>query len=313
MDPGVTAAGPQRPTRCDSVRDRRDLQLRWFDYWLKGIDTGITKQAPLQLFVMGANRWLDAESWPVAETRYTRYYLRASQRQPSSSLNDGRLMRQAPGTNEKADAYIHDPYNPVPTIGGYGPHRPSWTPGPADQRPAEARSLTFTTAPLEKDLLVIGEVRVRFFASSSAADTDFFLMLTDVYPNEYSAGTLIQSGLGAMYSVGAPLKPGEVYEFKVNLKPTANLFKAGHRIRLNIASSSFPRFLPNPGTGEPRHLATKCVTAENKVYHDSRYPSVIELPVPDPQSVPYRPTAEMTSPVKDYFDSAESIPLEAQA
>ena len=297
--------------------DRLALHLRWFDYWLKGIETGISEEPPVRLYVMGADQWLDAESWPLPETRYIRYYLRAGPGPASGSLNDGRLTRAAPEPNEKADEYVHDPYDPVPTIGGHGGGASrGWVPGPRDQRPAEARSLTFTSNPLEEDLLVVGEVRVRFFASSSAVDTDFVLTLTDVYPNGYSA-TLRQNAVRAMHRLGgdreAPIEPGKVYEFNLTLDAIANLFKAGHHIRLNISSSSFPRFLPNPGTGQPPPRVTQGITAHNVIYHDSQYPSAIELPVLNPKSASYRPSIELTSPANDYFASGESVLLAAQA
>ena len=157
-----------------------------------------------------------------------------------------------------------------------------WTMGPQDHRPAESRILTFTTDPLEQDLEVVGEIRARFFASSSAPDTDFVLTLTDVYPNGYSA-LLRQNVIRGRYRLSQEketlLEPDHVYEFSLLLDAVANLFKAGHRIRISIASSSFPSYLPNPGTAGPMHLATHAVTAHNRIYHDSRYPSSIEFPI----------------------------------
>lgn len=157
-----------------------------------------------------------------------------------------------------------------------------WTMGPQDHRPAESRILTFTTDPLEDDLEVVGAIRTRFFASSSAPDTDFVLTLTDVYPNGYSA-LLRQNVIRGRYRLSQEeetlLEPDQVYEFSFSLDAIANLFKAGHRIRISIASSSFPSYLPNPGTPGPMHLTTHAVTARNRIYHDSRYPSSIEFPI----------------------------------
>ncbi|MDA2925430.1 CocE/NonD family hydrolase, partial [Acidobacteria bacterium AH-259-L09] len=177
-DTGPITFGPQARI------DRLALHLRWFDYWLKGIDTGILEEPPVRVYVMGAERWLEADTWPLPDTRSVRYYLRAGGGPPTGSLNDGRLLRERPGS-EAPDEYLHDPYNPIPTIGEA--YRRGGPGGPQDQRPVEARTLTFTTEPLEEDVAVVGEVRVRFFASSSAVDTDFFLTLTDVFPNGYSA------------------------------------------------------------------------------------------------------------------------------
>ena len=157
-----------------------------------------------------------------------------------------------------------------------------WTMGPQDHRPAESRILTFTTDTLEENLEVVGDIRIRFFASSSAPDTDFVVTLTDVYSNGYSA-LLRQNVIRGRYRLGEEeeslLEPDQVYEFSFSLDAVANLFKAGHRIRISIASSSFPSYLPNPGTAGPTYLATQGVTARNRIYHDSRYPSSIEFPI----------------------------------
>ena len=260
--------------------DRRALHLRWFDYWLKGIDTGIMKEPAVRIYLMGAERWLESDTWPLPNTNYVKYYLRAGQGEPRGSLNDGRLSLQPPGS-EGPDKYVHDPYDPIPTIGGHGGFGRMWEMGPLDQRPSESRVLTFTSDVLEQDLEVVGEIRTRFFASSSAVDTDFVLTLTDVHPNGNSA-LLRQNAIRARYrdsvETESLLKPGEIYEFTLTLDAIANLFKAGHRIRLGIASSSFPSFLPNPGTPST-YLATRAITAENVIHHDSRYPSAIEIPV----------------------------------
>ena len=129
---------------------------------------------------------------------------------------------------------------------------------------------------------VVGGVRIRFFASSSAVDTDFVITLTDVHPSGYSA-ILRQNAVRARYRLSEEteslLEPDEIYEFTLTLDAVANVFRAGHRVRVGIASSSFPHFLPNPGTATPMHLATEGVTARNVIYHDTDHPSVVELPV----------------------------------
>ena len=268
--------------------DHPALLLRWFDYWLKGMDTGIMEESPVRVYLMGAERWLEADNWPLPGTQYLKYYLRAGPGQSTESLNDGRLLPEPPGS-ETPDEYLHDPYDPVPTIGGHGGFGGIWEQGPLDQRPAESRSLTFTTDVLEEDLEVVGEAQVRFFASSSAVDTDFVLTLTDVFPNGYSA-LLRQNAIRGRFRVSVEteslLQPNEIYEFTLRLDGIANLFKAGHRIRLDVASSSFPAFLPNPGTAQPMHLETKGVTARNVIYHDSQHPSSIEIPTRGGASLP---------------------------
>jgi putative CocE/NonD family hydrolase len=262
--------------------DRRALHLRWFDYWLKGIDTGIMQEPPVRVYLMGAERWLESDTWPLPNTTYRTFYLRsAGSARTSESLNDGRLLPEKPGA-EPPDEYVHDPYSPISSIGGHGGFGGIWPAGPLDQRPAEARLLTFTTDTLTEDLQVVGEMRARFFASSSAVDTDFVLTLTNVYPNGYSA-ILRQNAVRGRYretdEKEALLTPNQVYEFQLTLDGVANVFKAGHRLRLSIGSSSFPAFLPNPGTAAPMHLETRGVTAQNRIYHDAEHPSSIDVPV----------------------------------
>jgi putative CocE/NonD family hydrolase len=252
---------------------------------------------------MGAERWIEGDDWPLAGTRYETYYLRGGKSGSAESLNDGRLTAEAPTGDEPADEYTHDPYDPIPAIGGHGGYpsvhgdpprdarsvqemrrqmRPAWQAGPQDQYAAEVRSLTFTTDVLERDVEVVGVIPVRFWASSSAVDTDFVLTLSAVYPNGYSA-ILRQNAIRGRFRETEEretlLEPGKVYEFAFTLDGIANLFKKGHRIRLRISSSTFPAFLPNPGTAEPMMLAAKGVVARNAIYHDAEHPSSIELPV----------------------------------
>ena len=261
--------------------DRHALHLRWFDYWLKGIDTGVLRDPAVRVYLMGAERWLESNTWPLPGIQYVKYYLRRGPAESTKSINDGRLQREAPRA-ETADEYLHDPYNPVPTIGSHGGFGGIWEPGPRDQREIEPHLLTYTTDALEKDVEVVGEVKVRFFASTSARDADFILTLTDVFPGGNSAllrQNVVQVRFRDSEEKESPVTPGKVYELTLLMDGIANLFKAGHRIRLSIASSSFPAFFPNPGTGGPLHLVTKAVTARNAIYHESRYPSAIEIPV----------------------------------
>jgi uncharacterized protein len=272
--PGRVEFGPA------ATIDRMDVHLRWFDHWLRGADNDIAYLPAVQVYVQGSERWLSSDMWPLADTRTKRWYLAAGSGEPRESLNDGRLDDRAPGDDEP-DAYDHDPYDPVPSIGGHGGVGWQWPAGPIDQRPAESRSLTFTTDPLEESLTVIGEPRVRFFASTSAADTDFVVTLSDVHRDGYSA-ILRQNAIRARYRSGErakPIEPGEVYEYDLTLDGVAVTFLAGHRIRVRISSSSFPAYLPNPGTAEPLHLVTKAILARNAVFHDGARPSFIELPV----------------------------------
>jgi hypothetical protein len=223
---------------------------------------------------------MDSESWPLPDTTVRRWYLRTGAVEPRVSLNDGRLDLEPPG-EEPPDEYDHDPYDPVPSIGGHGGVGWQWPAGPIDQGPAEERSLTFTTDPLTEDVTVVGEPRIKFHASTSAEDTDFVVTLSDVLPDGTSA-ILRQNAVRARYRNGdraEPVQPGEIYEFDLALDGVGVTFLAGHSIRVRVSSSSFPAYLPNPGTAGPVHLATKAVAARNSILHDANHPSFVELPV----------------------------------
>jgi hypothetical protein len=247
-----------------------EIQLRWFDHWLKGIDTGILDEPPVKIFVMGDNRWRDEHEWPLARTRYTPFYLQS----------DGVLSPQAPG-EEQADHFVYDPDDPVPTRGG---NTLILAMGVQDQRPVEARAdvLVYTSAVMTEALEVTGPLAVTLYAASSAPDTDFTAKLVDVHPDGY-ARNLADGIVRARYrdSRTAPtlLTPGEVTKFTIDLWATSHVFLPGHRIRVEIASSNFPRFDRNLNTGEDQATGTRRQSARQTVFHDARYPSHILLPV----------------------------------
>lgn len=265
----------------DARSDRLNLMVRWFDHWLKGVDNGIEREPPLRLYRTGANAWIERDAWPPEGIEDFTLHLASGDRPSDASLNDGVLLERTPDENQP-DRYVHDPYNPVPTIGGHGGVSWMWPSGPLDQREAEARSLTYTTEVLAEPLDVTGEPTVEIYASSSAVDTDFVATLADVHPNGYSE-IVRQAALRARHRGGPettqPLEPGHIECFVIRMTPVVHRFAAGHRIRLTIASSSFPNFLPNAGTSEPPYLATKAVSAENTIYHDRDRPSKLILPV----------------------------------
>ena len=256
-----------------AVLDTDGTILRWYDYALKGMRNEYATGAPVRIFIMGENAWRDEQEFPLARTRYTNYYLR-----------QGAVSTDAPGA-EEPEAYEYDPANPVPTIGGRlccGNNQ--LPPGPADQRPNEGRPdvLVFSTPPLAKDVEATGWVKATLFASSSAVDTDFTALLADVEPSGY-ARFLTDGIVRARYrnSTGRPepIEPGKIYEYSIDLWATSNLFKAGHRIRLYVSSSNFPRFNRNLNTGEPIAGSTRLVKASQRIYHDARHPSALVLPV----------------------------------
>ncbi len=271
----------------DGVADVTAMQIRWFDHWLKGADNGVLEDKPVKLFIMGRDEWRDEAAWPLSDTRFERWYLHSGGRANTAS-GDGLLSQKAPG-EEPTDHYRYDPHDPVPTLGGA-----TFLPGlfvaanagPRDQRAVEARAdvLCYTSEPLARDTEVTGPITLVLYVTSSACDTDFTGKLVDVYPDG-RALILTDGILRARYreSLSRPvlMTPGKVYELTLDLVATANLFKAGHCLRLEVSSSNFPRFDRNPNHGGviAEALATDFVTASNGVLHDAEHPSHLLLPM----------------------------------
>ena len=266
----------------NAVLDMTGTALKWFDYTLKGLQNDYAGAAPVRIFIMGENVWRDEHEFPLARTRYTKYYLHSA-RGANGPTSDGELSLTAPGS-ERPDQFEYDPKNPVPTIGGRLCCGVAVPPGPFDQRPNESRAdvLIFSTPPLEKDLEVTGFVSLDVYASTSAVDTDFTALLADVDQSGY-ARFLTDGVVRARYRDGTErpeeVVPGKVYKYTIDLWATSNVFKKGHRLRLYISSSNFPRFNRNPNTGEPMLGASRMVNARQTVYHDGKYSSSLTLPV----------------------------------
>lgn len=263
-------------------------RLRWFDYWLKGIDNGIMDEPPVLIYVMeGENEgyWRSENEWPLARTQYKKYYLREGAPEPIDSLNDGILSTHKPKKKEDPDSFDYDPANPTPTVGGnISGTAPAGVRGPMDQQLIEGDVLTYTTDPLKKDTEVTGPITAHLWVSSSAPDTDFTAKLADVYPDGRSI--IIQDSiLRARYHKSREkeklLKPGKIYKLTIYLGPTSTVFKAGHRIRVDVASSNYPRFDNNPNTGKKfgTDVEDDFVIATNTIYHDKKHPSHILLPI----------------------------------
>jgi putative CocE/NonD family hydrolase len=254
-----------------AVFDMNGTIVRWADYALKGEKNEFATGAPVRLFIMGENVWRDEQEFPLARTRYTNYY-----------LSKGLLTTDKPGTQEP-QSFVYDPENPVPTIGGRlccG----GIPPGPADESPNESRPdvLVFSTEPLKQDVEVTGWITAKLFASTSALDTDFTAMLTDVDPTGYSrflTDGIVRARYRNSTTQADPVEPGRVYEFTIDLWATGNVFKAGHRIRLAISSSNFPRFNRNLNTGERTMGGVRSVKATQQIYHDAKHESALVLPV----------------------------------
>ena len=266
-----------------SLMDLEALELRWFDYWLKGEDNGIVDEAPLRLFIMGTNEWRDEWEWPLARTDWQKWHLH-SDGHANSLIGDGALCTTPPG-EEQPDQFTYDPDNPVVTVGGANccsPHIVPW--GPLDQGPVEMRSdvLCYTSAPMEEDLEVTGPIKLVLFAATDGRDTDWTGKLVDVYPDGY-AMNLTDSILRARFreDIRNPslLEPGKVYEYEIDLWVVGNVFRKGHRVRLEVSSSNFPRFDRNPNTGNPFGRDAELRIAQQQVHHSTTYPSHLLLPV----------------------------------
>jgi len=262
--------------------DEIDSALRWYDYLLKGAHNGLASEKPVKIFVMGKNVWREEDDWPLVRARPAHYYLHSGGK-ANTLGGDGALSTVAP-QQEGPDRLVDDPADPAPTKGGGLCCSLGAPGGPFDQRPVEERQdvLVFTTPPFKEDFEVTGPVSVELYARSSALDTDFTAKLVDVWPNGY-AQNLTDGIIRARYRNSRekpePMKPGEIYRFTIDLWATSNVFLAGHRLRVDISSSNFPRFDRNLNTGEDPGQATRLVKATNTIFHDREHPSAILLPV----------------------------------
>jgi putative CocE/NonD family hydrolase len=287
--------------------DLRAWRLRWYDHWMRGASNGVDQDPPVLLYIMGTGEdhksarghlqhggyWRAERAWPLDRARPTPFYLHG----------DARLTTEPPRVAESHTTYTFDPRHPVPTIGGnISSNTNLMTNGGYDQRPrddthaagnrlplSERRDvLVFRTAPLAEDLEVTGTVQVKLWIRSTAVDTDFTAKLVDEIPTnpDYPLGFDLNIGdsiLRTRYRESLDrqvlMSPGNVYPITITLYPTANVFKKGHRLRVDISSSNYPRFDINPNTGDPLGNYRRVVTADNTVYHDAQHPSHVLLPV----------------------------------
>ena len=262
--------------------DEDQVILSWYDFLFRNIKNEFASREKVRVFVMGADQWRQEEDWPPPNAHAATYYLH-SDGQANSLNGNGTLSTQEP-SDEVSDRFTYSPGNPAPTVGGPlccdATHLP---PGPRDQRVVEARNdvLVYTTPVLADDVEVTGPVSLELFASSSAVDTDFTAKLVDVHPDGF-AQNLTEGIVRARFrnSVDKPefLNPGQSYKFSVDLWATSNLFLKGHRIRLEISSSNFPRFDRNMNTGEDAE-SRNSVPAANTIFHDVKHPSALVLPI----------------------------------
>ncbi|MBN1663878.1 MAG: CocE/NonD family hydrolase [Deltaproteobacteria bacterium] len=257
-----------------------DRHITFFDRYLRGIEG--RPMPAVRYFVMGKNRWKNADTWPLPETQWQRYYLHSKGR--ANSLNgDGLLSTKAPQT-EQPDVYIYDPRFPVPTIGGRNLLAGTLVSGPFDQRANEQRNdvLCFTTPELTEELEVTGPLKLHLYASTSVRDTDFMAKLIDVYPDG-TAYNVAEGCIRARFRKGLLheefIVPGAVNEYIIDLAQTSIVFGIGHRIRVDITSSNFPRIDRNMNTGNPFGEDAAGIPAVQTIFHEKDYASYIDLPV----------------------------------
>lgn len=270
--------GAGTPWQPNAAINLDDEAIRWFDYWLKGKNNHIMEESRVKYYVTGENQWQTARKWPLPQTEMTAFYLHGGKSGSIQSLNDGSLSVRWPSFKEGSNTYPYDPMNPTMTLGGNNLEIPA---GPMDQRPIEQNVLTFTSEPLKHNLTITGPISARLYVSSTAVDTDFTVKITDVAPD----GTSINLEDGIIRAKERDgqnqekfLKPGKIYEVSVDLTGISHQFQPGHRIRVDIASSNYPRFERNNNTAT-QGVYDIGVVAQNTIYHDALHPSAVFLPV----------------------------------
>ncbi|MDZ4698934.1 MAG: CocE/NonD family hydrolase [Rhodothermales bacterium] len=270
----------------DARLDYDALTYGWFDLWLKGEDAGQRAAMPrVKYFTMGSNVWNTAEAWPPPEATVATYYLESGGA-ANSLYGDGRLTTtRPPARGDRPDTFVYDPMNPVPSYGGNVCCTGNAIQGGSfDQRKIEARQdvLVYTTEPFAEGVEVSGSIDLTLYVSSDARDTDFTVKLLDVYPDgkAYNLDETIQR---VRYREGYDrevfMEAGEVYPLEVGPLTTSNYFNPGHRIRIEISSSNFPRFMRNLNTGGNNYDEVEGVEARNTVHSSAAYPSHIRLPI----------------------------------
>ena len=288
IGPWAHNPGVQFPTRDfgpEAAIPIRRMQAEWFDRWLAPASDarGAGAHRPsLHIFVMGPNIWREEHEWPLARTRYTPVYL-TSRGHANAVTGDGALQWEP--AKSKPDTFTYDPKNPVPTVGGAICCDPKvLPPGPLNQKVVETRPdvLVYTSHPLDDDLEVTGHIRVILYVSTSVNDTDFTAKLVDVEPD--GRPLIVSDGIQRLRYRLSLLDPVFVkrntpYQISIDAGVTSYVFSRGHRLRLEVSSSNFPRFDRNLNSTGPNANQKKILKARQTVFHDSRYASVVVLPV----------------------------------
>jgi putative CocE/NonD family hydrolase len=269
----------------DARYDYDALTFGWFDQFLKGKNTGLLDTLPkVRYFTMGANKWQTSDSWPPRGAQAMTFYL-ASNGGANTRNGDGVLTTKPP-TRNRPDAFSYDPMNPVPSRGGNVCCQGNAVSGGAmDQQQTELRPdvLEYTTEPLKEGLELSGPIDVTIYLSSDRKDTDVTVKLLDVYPDgrAYNLDETIQRVRWRAGYDKPPtwMDPGKVYKVALQPMTTSNWFAPGHRIRIEVSSSNFPRFDRNLNTGGNNYDETTGLVARNSVHHSRQYPSQITLSV----------------------------------
>jgi putative CocE/NonD family hydrolase len=270
---------------AQALIDFRGTEKRWFDHWLTGADNGVEREPHVRLFVMGTNEWRSEAEWPIARTQYTKYFLH-SDGKANGLAGGGMLTRTAPAGREPPDRFIYDPADPVPFLSDPGFTQMG---GPEDYRQVEHRPdvLVYTTEPYPVSTEICGPLRVSLLAASSARDTDWTAKLLDVHPDGFAQRLndgIVRARFRHSDSHEEFLVPGKPEAYAIDAWATCIAMQPGHRLRLEISSSAFPKFVPNLNTGGAGGSETLGVKASQTVFHDREHPSYVMVPI-----VPARP------------------------
>ncbi len=263
-----------------SLLQVREMQTKWFDYWMKGEKTGADEWPAFRIFVMGRNEWRNEREWPLKRTKYTPYYFH-SQGSANTAAGNGTLSLAKPSA-EPIDTFVYDPNDPVPTTGGC--NLVGCPAGPRDQSEVQKRDdvLVFTSETLKSEVEVTGPVKVVLYAATTAKDTDWTAKLVDIHPNgkPYNlCDGILRARCRDSKDNPSLLQPGKIYRYEIDLWVTSNAFQPGHKISVEISSSNFPRFDRNLNTGEPFGTGTNWIKATQTIYHDKEHPSHLLLPI----------------------------------
>ncbi len=271
------------PSASGAAIDWHGMQLAWFDRWLRDEDNGVDSDPSAYLFIMGANEWRAEEVWPPPDAETMTLFLHSSGR--ANTLNgDGTLSADPPGSGEPSDHFLYNPANPVPTVGGahLGGVPTLFEVGVQDQRAVESRGdvLVYTSEPLERDTEVTGYVTLDLWAATTGVDTDWTGKLVDVHPDGRAQNVcdgILRASYRDSLESPSPIHAGEVYRYRVEVGPTAMLFRKGHQIRLEVSSSNFPAYARY--TGSPHDQSSNMSPSTQTVLHDADHPSALQLPV----------------------------------